>query len=217
MSKPLSWKWKIILTLIVLAFVLLGWIFTPGCDAWVQGKINQEFAALPESERRDSQWAGWYLFWAAFKGNVCGDYKSASGMYKDFCGLPMDYNKRAFDFVLSPAFKRMDAKNGFVGKCSPNGLLGWGPMHPDAPDAYYNYICMIESNEVGATTGREALVYYMLFYDWHMKHSADHKPHPKFQKYWEKIRQKTLDSRVGFSEIPNFDYLAKQAPPWKEP
>ena len=75
----------------------------------------------------------------------------------------------------------------------------------------------MEPNEAGATTGREAKVYYALFYDWHIKHSEDHKPHPKFKKYWEKLRQKVLDTRVGWSDIPGFDFEAKKAAPWKEP
>lgn len=217
MGKPMSWKWRITIGTIVLFFLLLGWIFTPSAHSWVLNRIDQDLAAMPESERRDSEWAGWFLFWAAFKGNVCTEYKVGCSMYKDFCGLPKEYEKRAYDFVMSPQFKRMDAKNGFVGKCSPDGRYGWGPLHPDAAEAYYDYICMIEPNEVSATTGREALVYYILFYDWHMQHSPDHKPHPKFLKYWEKIRQKTMNARTGFSEIPNFDYMAKKATPWVEP
>ena len=217
MGKPLSWKWKLTLTSIVLSMAFMAYVFTDGCHEAVVGRINQEFISMPESERRDSAWAGRFLAWATFKGSVCGDYKVACSMLKEFCGLPKDYNKRAFDYVFSPAFKKNDSKNAFQGKCSQNGMTGWGPLHPDAPDAYYDYICYMEPNEAGATTGREAKVYYALFYDWHIKHSEDHKPHPKFKKYWEKLRQKVLDTRVGWSDIPGFDFEAKKAAPWKEP
>jgi len=212
----LSWKWKLTLAGVALFMVFVGWIFTDGCHDYMLGKFNQEFTSLPESDRRDSNWAGYFLWWASFKQNVCGDYKAASSMYKEFCGLPKDYKTRAWDYVSSPKFRNNDYKNSFIGKCSPNGLTGWGPTHPDAPDAFYNYLCTIEPNEAAATTGREAKVYYLLFYDWHMKHSADHQPHPKFKKYWDKIRQKILDSHVGFEGIPYFDYDAKKAAPWTE-
>ena len=217
MGKPLSWKWKLTLFSVFCALAFVAWIFTEAAHDWVIGQINFGYSSTPESERRDSAWAGRFLFWAAFKGNVCGDYKPACSMYKEFCGLPKEYDKRAYDYVASPAFQKNNTKNSFKGKVSQDGKVGWGPLHPDAPDAYYNYICLLEPNEVSATTGREAKVYYLLFYDWHIKHSEDHKPHPKFMKYWDKVRQKTLDSHVGFTDIPGFSFEAKKAVKWVEP
>jgi len=217
MGKPMSWQWKLTLFFVVLILGFTGYVFTDVCNDIVIDRIQQEYRSMPESERRDSAWAGRYLFWASFKGNVCGDWKAAACMLKDFCGLPKDYRVRVYDYVLNPAFKKDGGKNAFTGKCSPDGSTGWGPMHPDAPEAFFDYICFIEPNEVGATTGREATVYYMLFYDWHIKHSIDHMPHPKFNKFWDKIRQKVLNAHVGFSGIPNFDYNAAKAMPWVEP
>ncbi len=216
-GKPLSWQWKLTLTGFFLCFAGFFYTFTDGCHEWVLGRISQEYAATPESERRDSAWAGRFLLWAGFKGSVCGDYQAGCSMYKEFCGLPKDYKRRAFDYVVSAEFKRNDTRRSFMGKCSADGLSGWGPTHPDAPEAFYNYLCLMEPNEAAATTGREAKVYYLLFYDWCRQHSPDKKPHPAFKKYWDKIRQKTLDSHVGFSDIPNFDFEAKKAMPWVEP
>ncbi len=217
MGKPLSWKWKLVLATIVLSLTALWYVFTDGCQNAVVGRISQEYNSMPESEQRDSAWASRWLYWAAFKGSVCGEYKVACSMLKEFCGMPKDYNMRTWDYVNSPQFKRNDSKNAFQGKCSPNGMTGWGPTHPDAPDAFYDYVCYQEPYQAGATTGREAKVYYLLFYVWHAKHSADGKPHPKFMKYWDKMRQKALDTKVGWGDIPNFDYEAKKAAPWKEP
>lgn len=217
MGKPLSWKWKITLASVGAALFVLGYIFTDGCNDAVVSRVNQEFMATPENERRNSAWAGRYFLWGEFKGSVCGDYKVAAGIFKDFCGLPKEYEKRAYDYCLSPAFTRNEQKMAFKGKCSANGLTGWGPMHPDAPDVFYEYLTTIEPWEAGATTGREAKVYWILFYDWYSKHSPDHKPHPKFLKYWVKVRQKMLNSHVGFGEMNGFDYEGKRATPWKEP
>jgi len=217
MGKPLSWKWKLTILGVAGSMALMVYVFTDGCHEWVTGKINQEFLSMPESDRRDSSWAGRFLTWAAFKGYVCGDYKAGASMYKEFCGLPKDYNQRCWDYVAGPKFSKNDTKNSFSGKCSPNGLSGWGPTHPDAPDAFYEYLCLIEPHEAGATTGREAKVYWLIFYEWHRKYTPSKQPHPKFKKYWDKIRQKIIDARVGFEGMPNYDAEAKKAPAWKEP
>lgn len=217
MGKPLSWKWKLTLLGLASSMALMVYLFTDGCHEWVLGKINREYTSMPEADRRDSAWAGRFLWWAAFKGSILGDHKAGASMYKEFCGLPKDYNARTWDYVSSPKFRNHDTHFSFIGKTSPNGLSGWGPTHPDAPDAFYDYLCMIEPHEAGATTGREAKVYYLLFYDWHMKYSGTKQPHPKFKKYWDKVRQKILDSHVGFDGIPAFDAEAKKAPAWKEP
>jgi len=216
MARYMNWKQKLTVFFVVSFLALLAYVFTSGCHETVIRLIQQEYMALPESERRDSAWADRFLYWAAFKGNVCGEWKVAASMYREFCGMPKDYRIRCYDFAVSPAFKGNNG-NSLQGKCSPDGRTGWGPLHPDAPDAFYDYICLIEPNEVGATTGREATVYYMLFYDWHMQHTMDHVPHPKFNKYWDKIRQKAIDGRVGFAGIPYFDFYAKKALPWVEP
>src|SRR4051812_38044806 len=104
-GKPLSWQWKLVLGGVALGLVFMGYVFTDGCHEYVVGKINREYAETPASERRESAWAWRHLFWAAFKGNVCGDFQAASSMYKDFCGMPKDYKRRAFDYVMSPEFK----------------------------------------------------------------------------------------------------------------
>ncbi|MEI6233944.1 MAG: hypothetical protein WCT04_12880 [Planctomycetota bacterium] len=217
MGKPLSWQWKLVLGSVVLSLLFLGYVFTEDCHDSVVRRIHQEYMAMPESERRESAWADRFLFWAGFKGSVCGDWKIAAGMLKEFCGLPKDYKVRAYDYVMSPNFKKDNGKKAFVGKTSQDGMAGWGPMHPDAPEAFYDYLCFIEPNEVGATTGNESKVYFILFYDWHIKHSPDHMPHPKFNKFWDKIRQKILNGRTGVGEIPTWDFNAKKALPWKEP
>src|SRR5262249_13822289 len=155
---------------------LLGYMFTDGCHEWVLGRIQQEFTSMPESERRDSAWAGRFLMWAEFKGYVCGDYKAGASMYKEFCGLPKDYNTRAWDYVASQKFQKNETHNSLLEKLSPNGLPGGGPTHPDAPDAFYEYLNLIEPHEAGATTGREAKVYWLIFYEWHRQHTPSKLP-----------------------------------------
>jgi hypothetical protein len=188
----------------------IGYVFTDGCHQWVMSQLNQAYKELPPEDARESPWAWRWTAWAYFKGNVCGDYKVGCSMYKDFCGVPKDYNVRAYGVVLAPGFKK------FTGKCTPDGKLGWGPMHPDAPDVYYEYLCLMEPYESGATTANEAKVYFVLFYNWWIKNSPDHKPHPKFNKYWAKVRQKILNGHVPMTDMPNYDYNAKKAPVWKE-
>ena len=172
----------------------------------------QEPGDVKSDEQRDSPWAYRWLAWASFKGNVCEDYQIAAGMYKEFCGFPKDYKQHTWDLVHSPAW----GKGKFVSKVSADGMRGWGPLHPYAPEAFYDYLCVLDAHESGAVTAEEGKVYYILFYTWHIKHSPDHKPHPLFNKFWVKVRQKILNGHVPMDDIPQFDFNAKLAAPYKE-
>jgi len=175
--------------------------------------MNESFKDTPLDERRTSSLAGRWLAWAYFRGYTLGNYSDGYEMYRDFLGLPKKTWAADTIFSSAPANK----KEVGVGKASADWQQGWGIMHPDAADAFYDYICLLEVKESGVTIARESKAYYMYLYNLHMKKSPDHMPHPLFAKYWPKVRQKILDHHVTVDDIPNYDFNAKKAKPWVEP
>ena len=211
MSKPINWKWKLVLgSMLGISFLVL-YSLTDGANDFVVARMNEYYKDTPPDERRSSSWAGRWLFWSYFRGYTLGDNKGGYELYRDFLGLPK--KPWAADVYFNPNPK---LKNG-TGKASADWQQGWGILHPDAADAFYDYICLMESTESGVNIARESKAYYVYLYDLHMKKSPDHQPHPKFQKYWVKVRQKILNGHVGVGDIPNYDFYAVKAKPWVEP
>jgi len=213
MGKPMSIQWKLVILGVVASLAFVAWIFSDGAHEFVVAQINMAFKDMQPDEQRDSPWAYRWLAWANFKSNVCEDYRVGAGMYKEFCGLPKAYESRVWDLFHSPSW---GTKGKFVAKVTPDGLHGWGPTHPYAPEAFYNYLCVFDTRESSANVANEAKCYFMLFYTWHMKYSPDHKPHPMFNKFWNKVREKILKGHVQMNDIPGWDFDAKKAEPYKE-
>ena len=173
--------------------------------------MNMSFKDMDPAERRESSLAGRFMAWAYFRGYTLGDDKGAYEMYRDFLGFPKK------TLIADTVFSSNQKVKVGVGKVSPDWKQGWGIMHPDAADMFYDYICYMESKESGVNIARESKAFYVVFYEWYAKRSPDKTPHPKFMKYWVKVRQKILNGRVGVEDIPNYDFNAKKAKPWVEP
>ena len=203
MGKPASWKWKLGIASIILVFFAIGYIFTDTGHQWLKAKIIEYNDELPESERFTSPWADRYLTLAWWRGNVCGDEKEAITMYKDFCGISQDKDKNT-----------VFQTGKLSGLCSEDGKKGWGPLHPSAPDAYWAYIQLFEVTNSSQYTNLECYKYYQLFYDWTITNSPDHKPHPKFNKYWTKMRDRIAKNSTP-PPVP-IDFNVPLAPPWKD-
>lgn len=211
MGKPLNWKWKLFWACVLLFCFMVIYAFTEGCHDYVIRSMNDSFRDTPPEERRESGLAGRYLAWAYFRGNTIGDPPSAYEMYRDFLGFPK--KRWIADIVFSPNAKEKVGS----GKASADWQQGWGILHPDACDAFYDYICLMEAKESGYNIARESKAFYVAMYEWHAKKSPTKEPHPKFMKYWVKVRQKILNGRVSVDDIPNYDFNAKKAKPWVEP
>jgi hypothetical protein len=94
---------------------------------------------------------------------------------------------------------------------SEDGKTGWGPMHPRAPEAYYRYLDLFEVEHSSQFTHAECCNYYRLFYTWVLRNASDHRPHPRFNVYWPKI--KNLMSRRPLPWPPDVEPQAPLAPP----
>jgi hypothetical protein len=193
--RKLSWKWKILVVCIIAFFFLLVFILTPWGQDIMRDKIEQYYADTPESERRDSPWADRYVSLAWFRGTILGHTEDSIKMYRKFVGIEDDSPFTTWKFK---------------GLCSPDGKTGWGPCHPRAPEAYYNYLQLkfSETNESNQYLSEIAWRYYTLLYDMASYASPDHKPNPNFNVYWQKV--KNIGERGGFRP-PNVDLAAPRA------
>jgi hypothetical protein len=179
-SKQLSWKWKLTIACVIGAIFFVGFLFSASGHVWMKQKILAEYAALPESEQRDSVWADRYLALAWWAGTIRGDTKEAMDMYTQFCGLGKDKNGN--DFTITAKV---------IGLCSTDGKTGWGPFHPRAPEAHWRYIehMDLETTASGQFIREECFRFYRLFYTWYMPRNHG-KPHENFPIYWAKIRER---------------------------
>jgi len=199
-----SWKTKIALLVLGLLFFLFIFISTSDGQQWLADRMTKTYNEMPEEQRRDSSLATWWRMLAYWRGNICGYYDPSYEMYKEFCGLGNGYN---INWKIPKLTK-------FAGKCSADGKTGWGPLHPDAPDAYYEYLKLYQPQKVAAWTQKEAENYYYLFYEWPIRTQTDKRPHPKFSKYWPQVQQMILDGHLGRNE--GMDLKAPLALPWTE-
>ena len=179
--KPLSWQWKLVIGFVIAFMVVLAVILSPWGNAWMREKIEQKFSELSPDEQRTSPWADRYMTLAWWNANIRFDDATAMDMYRTFIGFRKE--KQGNNFTLG--FYEFD------GLCSKDGKTGWGPLHPRAPEAYWNYIELMSSrtNASAEFVQTEAEAFNRLFYSWMKVHSPDHRYHPQFGKYWRKIRQ----------------------------
>lgn len=203
MGKPLSWKWKLSITGVVLALCAIGFFLSsPGQD-WLAGKMLQYIEETPEAERRDSPWAGRWLALAWWRGNVLMDTEASMEMYRQFCGLP----KSRRDDTFFQTYKLSGPLT------SEDGKTGWGPMHPRAPEAYFAYLELFEPLNSSQRMHEQCLNYYRLFYTWVSRHSDNFKPHPYFKKYWPQIKEfASKRSGLGWQEIDPRAPMAEEPP-----
>jgi hypothetical protein len=205
MGKPLSWRWKLTIGTIIFLMVSMAMIFSPFGQNWLLGRIDSSYNELPASERRTSELADSYLSLAWFRSSICLDSKAGMDMYKQFCG--MSPNKDGGTVFI----------NGKLGGkyCDEEGKTGWGPCHPRAPEAYFSYLELLET-EVSSQVFVEACCNYsMLFGYWMQNIGPERKIHPMFNKYWPKIKNKIVPL---MRYMPSgFDINATGAPPYEEP
>ena len=182
MGKPLSWKWKISIGVLCFVLFVTGFVFTPAGHSWMKARVMDSYNELPEGERRASPLADKFMSLAYFRGNICLDSETAMEMYKEFCGYK--FRGPSGDEYMLKAIQtgKLD------GLCSPDGKTGWGPVHPRAPEAFYEYITLYSPTHSSQFVKAEVSNYYRLFFTWCRQRGPDHKVHPNFMKYWPKLR-----------------------------
>lgn len=204
MGKPMSWKWKLTILFVVGIFAGIIFMFSQSGYLYLRGRIVQVYDETPEADRRESPAADQFMNLAWWRSTLM-DAPTAMEMYKEFCGY-------------SAGMEPITKTNKLKGLCSPNGKTGWGPLHPRAPEAYYEYLELMNnaSSESGQHIREECFNYYRLFYTWMIQQGPSHKAHPNFNCYWGKIR-KIMD-RTGRVEVPaDIQMNAPQAPKCEEP
>ena len=202
----LTWKWKLAIAVIALVLFLMGWLLSKSGNDWLKDKIVERMEALPTSEQRDSAWADCYLKLAWWSCNIRRDADDAMEMYKRFCGVGKD-DKGHDPFDQAGGIAKL------IGICSPDGKTGWGPMHPRAPEAYWDYMEIYDTMTSASEqfVQQAAFKYYRLFYTWMISHTPEHRPHPRFNVYWGKIRERLARRAVYWP--PDIDVQAPLAPP----
>jgi hypothetical protein len=209
----MSWKWKLTITLVLLALFLTGFLLSDSGYKWMREHIVKQMQELPAAEQRESPLADSFMTLAWFRGSICLDEPNALEMYKDFCGY--GYPAKAGNGV---AYMEAALQTGKLqGLCSPKGDTGWGPEHPRAPEAFYQYLEIKRRDSTSQNWKGECSNYYRLFYTWMRYYSKSRKPHPLFNKYWPAIRKKAENGEPGrFPYIGEVDRNAPLAAPYKE-
>jgi hypothetical protein len=204
MGKPLSWKWKLTIGMVVFLIAGMGFVFTPSGQAYLINAIDENLETMPESERRDSELADRYLLLCWWRANVMLDSKEAIKMYKAFLGIEKDEKGR-------DVFETGKLVSKYV---SPDGKTGWGPIHPRAPEAFYAYLELLQTDKSSQVHITECYKYYQLLYNWMLQRSPDRKVHPAFNQYWPKI--KNMIAVKAMTRPPGVDMNAPLAPKWTE-
>lgn len=182
--EKLSWKWKITIAIVVLLLVLIGVVFTPVGHNIMRNGIQKTYDETPAKERATSEAADTWLALAFYVGWVCQQSEDSMTMYKQFLGVADnqegDFWTRSNDW--------QEKWDGFFQGSDRDGYTGWGPLHPRAPEAFYNYMQLYGPTVSDQFEGRMARHYYDLFYTKYGRMTRTWKPHPKFYVYWDKIK-----------------------------
>jgi hypothetical protein len=205
MGKPLSWKWKITIGLVLFVLFGTGFIFTPAGHSWMKSRVMDAYNEMPEGERRNSNLGDRYLWVADFRGTICLDSETAIEMYKEFCGYKFPRAGNGEEYMM-----RALQTGKLDGLCSPDGKTGFGPLHPRAPEAFYEYILLYNPTHSSQFTKAEISNYYRLFFTWCRQRGPEHKVHPMFMKYWPKLRD--LGERSNHPWPPDVNPTAAGAP-----
>ncbi len=194
MAKPMSWKWKLAIGAVVGVLFVMGFIFTDSGHTWMKARIMTAYNELPDNEKRTSPLADKFLSLAYFRANIIMDTKTGMEMYKEFCGMRFK-GDRGTEYGM-----KVINTGKLDGICSPKGDIGWGPMHPRAPEAFYNYILLYDPIHSNQFTKQEIENYHRLFYTWCRVWGPDHKVHPLYMKYWPKLAEMGARFNVGWSD-----------------
>jgi hypothetical protein len=194
-----SWKWKLCLAIVAALIGLMVLAFSSFGQNWARDQVLDGYNQTPEAERRDSAWADRWLALAWWRSTILLDSEGGMEMYREFCGLPKD--RRAPNNV----FRDWKLESPL---CSPDGDKGWGPEHPRAPEAFYNYLVLYDTLESSQFTHAECENYFRLFYTWMLYKTR--KVHPNFSKYWPKIV--ILATRRSYPWANDIDPRAPLAP-----
>lgn len=174
--RMMSWKAKLLIAFVVLVFIGIFYFFSESGAHTFKDKITEAYQEMPADERRTSEWANYFMKLAWWRG-ILGDETMARQMYLEFLGITKDAKGQT---VFETG--KLDGK--YV---SPDGKTGWGPLHPRAAEAFYEYLVSYEIVNSSQFTSEECKKYYKLLYTWHMRYSPEKKPHPEFNRYWQKI------------------------------
>jgi hypothetical protein len=198
----LSWKWKLVLSFILLFLVLMVAALTPWGHNLAKNWIREAYNTMPENERRDSPYADWWMRLAWWAGNVRGDTGEAMRMYVEFCGANIDQKNRDFTVTL-----KLD------GLCSPDGKTGWGPFHKRAPEAFFSHLEFLEIEKSSQRHNAEIVRMYRLFYQWGQIY-GEKKINPCFKKYWQKLMERAIFRRVKWpADVDRAIQRAPTSPP----
>jgi hypothetical protein len=181
----MTWKFKILIVFVVGSIVLMAAALTPwGHDA-AESWMRSSFESMPEDQRRTSIYADGWLALAWWTGNICQDTKRASRLYLEFCGAAKDEKGRDF----------MQNKLELIGMCSKDGMTGWGPYHPRAVEAYFNYLVISETEKSSTFYNEDLFRFYYLFYTWCSIRGEKRVPEC-FEKYFNKVLQQNVFKRI---------------------
>jgi len=181
-GKGLSWKWKLTIAFVAFLIFLLVLAFTPwGCQAMRNG-LDRAYENCPAEERREHWSANWWMRLAFWEGYICGRRQVAQQMYLEFIGIAPTGNTPFQD-----AYTQQGLKN-WKGKYNPKTRTGWGVLHPRAPEAYWNYLCLEESYTSEMQLHKLASLYPTLFWTIYAQEARSNTPHPKCYVYWGETR-----------------------------
>jgi hypothetical protein len=182
-GKGLSWKWKLTIAFVALSIFLLILAFTPwGCQVMRNG-LERAYENCPAEERREHWSANWWMRLAFWEGFICGRRQVSQRMYLEFIGIAPKGDTFFQDTYLQQGQKKWDGK--FY---DPKTKTGWGVLHPRAPEAYWNYLCLEESFTSGQQIHKLASFYPTLFWTIYGQETRGNSPHPKLYVYWGKTR-----------------------------
>ena len=189
-SKPLSWKWKLTIVFVILFFAGMAILFSTWGHKMMKGWIKEAYEQCPAEERVTHSSADWYLLLADFEARACWRDDLGMEMYEEFLAIRPGKNGDFFKTYQSygPQW------NGFFDKKTKTG---WGIMHERAPEAYYKHLLLYQPRNTMQFTTARAVHYHTLFYKIYpqLAKSKKYLPHPKFYKYWERIRDRLIERR----------------------
>jgi hypothetical protein len=117
-------------------------------------------------------------------------------------------------YVEGDFWQRVSAMNeaqAFHGKFDGRTKTGWGVLHPRAPEAYAEYVELMDSFRSGQAVDIEARRYVELFDKVYKNLTGERTPHRRFFEYWPRV-EKMLNVRK-FGPPPR---LPDEPPEWRE-
>jgi hypothetical protein len=199
-GKPLSWKWKLTIGFVVAFGLSLIVAFTPWGYQIMRSGLEKAYENCPPEERREHWSADWWMRLAFWEGWICGRKDVAQQMYLELIGIaPNSSNGQSFQDTYE--LQSQSKWNGgfYDGKTKK----GWGPCHPRACEAYYNYLELEAPYTSSQQIHKLASFYPVLFVTIYMREARSTLPHPKFYVYWSRTRvERYRDPKFGMWMTP---------------